>query len=262
VIVIGSGWLERPIEIRLSTALALGMTSLIGVVLLLTYIQLPPAEDAALRNFMALAPQSAGPSSHALTETPRADEAAPAVQESPTIEGLARAVPIWSPRTASPEGASRDPGSPLQGGAEGDAGGPPPEIRNIEAAPEAPAGGVALGAQPDPGTSTLAARENAGFIHRIQVRAKESMKGAQQIVAYLGQFGFDPTQAVIERDRHGDKNAEGIPLYTVFVGAYESREQAVPQLEKLKEETRLLPFQDKAAFRDMFHDALVVRRRR
>jgi hypothetical protein len=87
------------------------------------------------------------------------------------------------------------------------------------------------------------------------------MKGAQQIVDYLAQFGFDPTLAVIERDRHGDQNAEGLPLYTVFVGAYESREQALPELDKLKEETRRRPFQEKAVFRDMFHDALVVRRR-
>ena len=259
VLVIGSGWLERAVEVRLSTALALGMSGLITIVLFLTYLKLPPAEDAALRNFMALAPEAAGASLPALTEAPGPEETAAGSQEAPQLEGLARPVPIWSPRSASPEGESREPGS-LPPGGPPEAAAPPPDIRNIESAAEAGGNGAAPGAAA-PAVAALAARESAGFIHRIQVRAKESMKGAQQIVDYLAQFGFDRGLAVIERDRHGDKNAEGLPLYTVFVGAYESREQALPELDKLKEETRRRPFQEKAAFRDMFHDALVVRRR-
>jgi len=261
VVVIGSKWLERPIEVRLSTALALGMTGMIAIVLFLTYLELPPAEDAALRNFVALAPEGAPDSSPpAFLESPQSEDHAAASAEAPPLEGLSRPVPIWSPRTVSPEGTSRETGSLPPGGAQAEAAAPPPEIRNIETAAEPPGSGGAP--VPDPGASTLAAREGTGVIHRIQVRAKESMKGAQQIVAYLERFGFDPGQTLIERDRHGDQNAEGLPLYTVFVGAYESREAALPHLEKLKEETRRLPFQDKAAFRDMFHDALVVRRRR
>jgi hypothetical protein len=271
VIVIGSGWLERPIELRLSTVLALGMTGMIAVLLLLTYIKLPPAEDATLRNFVALAPDGTGAGASPVLAEPHQPGEAEGISPEAPFDGLTRPLPIWSPRSVSREGTAELAGA-RSSPARPDVGSPPPEIRNVETVADRPpeaatAGAAAHGSEAAPGVSdgggaSREAREGAGFIHRIQVRAKESMKGAEQIVAYLEKFGFDRSQAVIERDRHGDKNAEGIALYTVFVGAYESREQALPELEKLKEATRESPFQEKATFREMFQDALVVRRRR
>src|SRR5439155_212337 len=87
-------------------------------------------------------------------------------------------------------------------------------------------------------------------IYLIQVRAKESMEGAQRILEYLSaNFGLGP--AYIERDLRGDHNAEGKVLYTAFVGPYFRRVEADKECERLKKETRRTPYrnsEDSGAF--------------
>jgi cell division protein FtsN len=220
---------------RISTMASLALSGAILLVLALTYMRLPPKEDAVLASF--LAEPSSGKEARG---APSAAGGAGGGEERARSD-LLRSLPLWSPSSAPPG----EPLAPVPAAAG-------PDIRNIEPIPAATAGAEpAAPPPPEPAAPP-------GPTYMIQVRGKESMEGARRILDYLALFGFEKSQ--IEPDPRGDSNAEGKALYTVFVGAYDGRADADRECSRLKRATRERPFRNRPDFRDFFGDAFVIAR--
>jgi hypothetical protein len=287
----GARLFARRLQVRVSTLLIFAMAVVIFLTLVLSYWKTPEPGDPYFERRWAREgagegaremdnppSQSAGPPSSPLAAS-LASSPAPRVDKgSRELVGLARPLPLWSPSSATDLGAQPEKrdgsrGADLAGrGASlrvSQDGRRDPEIRNVEVLPSA----AIPGAQLDPGAQAGGAVEPPGresaqkggtaepaspYIYLIQVRAKESMEGAQRILEYLAvSFGLGP--AYIERDLRGDHNAEGKLLYTAFVGPYFSRAEADRECERLKRETRRTPYKNKG---DFFQDCLVITRTR
>ena len=231
--------LERRIELKISTMVALALSGAIILVLVLTYLRLPPKEDALLASFL--------PDSGRIVEKPRSGATAAGNEEGERRSDL-RSLPLWSPSSAPPG----EPILPAPSTAK-------PDLRNVESLPgadasteppsvDSPAAGGGTGGEPS------AER----FVYLIQVRGKENMEGARRILDYLANFGFDRQKT--EPDPRGVKNSEGKPFYTVFVGPYEDRAEADRECSRLKRLTRDRPFRNRPDFSDFFEDALVITR--
>jgi hypothetical protein len=258
--IFGAAWpaiLDRVVHLRVSTLLALLMAGVITIVLFLTYLKLPPQENALVSNFLESSPRPAGgeaeggPAAGPRLVDPAALPAAPGPSGG-ARQVLVRPVPLWSP------GA---------GGVEGEAGSPQratePEIRNVEPAVP-PAGGegtapgetaTANGAAAPEGGDAPAAAPRSPHLYLIQVKAKESGEEAERILEYLGLLGFGDPRV----EHKGDRHADGTKLYTVFVGSFEEEKQARRECERLRRETRRRPYRDRE---DFFADALVITRAR
>jgi septal ring-binding cell division protein DamX len=240
------------------------------ITLVLTYLRMPGEEDALYRStFRGVADGNPIPAVPAASAAPvsalspvagdsekpgDASATGPAAARTPALTGVRR-FPLWGPGNGS---LPTPPGTPT-----GRAADPPPDFRNVESvSPPSPAGDGA-------GARVTAPAESSGvpeppaqeslspFVYRIQVRAKESMAGAQSIVEYLGLFGFD--KPLIEGDLRGDRNASGEKLYTVFVGKYANEAEARRECERLKSETRQRPYKNREEF---FESSLVITRKR
>lgn len=90
--------------------------------------------------------------------------------------------------------------------------------------------------------------------YAIQVRARESWEGAGRLLDYFRQLGYSD----VETEPEG-KDAAGEALFTVFVGRYGDHEEARRACERLKEETRRRPYR---YGRDCFQQSFVVTRTR
>jgi cell division septation protein DedD len=238
---LGGRWtakLERRIEVKFSTVLGFAMAAVTTVFVILIYLQTPSKVDP---RFASLDSSDGG--------AWRAHEASTGTQEREELPGAraepseGRLLPIWSP-SSSPTAA--------QGALEGR----PSEVRSVEKAPAQ--------LEPTPAPTGVAVSQRASdaaalspYVYLIQVRAKESAEGAQRIIEYLREFGFQ--ENLVQTDPRGDRNAEGQLLHTVFVGKYFDRDEAERESDRLKRETRLRPYKGKEGF---FQDALVITRRR
>jgi hypothetical protein len=239
--------LDHRVELKVSTIAAMALAGAILCVLVVTWLRLPPEEDAMLASFLP-EPAPAAPGTEAAGGTGAGGSEA----ERGPGDSL-RSLPLWSPSSAPPGESPRPPAAE-----------PGPEIRNVEVVPAADAD-IELEAAPG-GKEPAGGEEDADptapgpAVHMIQVRAKESMEGARRILDYLAIFGFEKSQ--IERDPRGAKNWEGKPLYTVFVGAYHDRAEADRECGRLKRVTRDRPFRNREDFSDFFESALVITRTR
>ncbi len=278
---------------KVSTVLVLAMAGIVVTTLVLSYLKMPQEEDALFRSFHGDAPLGSSVPPVAPAETPlprgpsRAEDTLLSSGE-PSMTGTAsgtgvtgasggagaafpgvRRLPLWSPGYSPVAGS---PGLGPSGSGPGAYPVLPPEIRNVEtlqtsqtsetlekASGASPGGSATLDGTVDGGE---AGRPRAGeppspYVYMVQVRAKESMEGAQRILEYLSLFGFE--ESLIDRDPRGDRNAAGEKLYTVFVGRYFQKAEADRECQRLKKETRLKPFKNRE---DAFQDCLVITRTR
>ncbi len=280
-------WLERRVELKLATLLVATIAGVIVTTLVLMFIRRPGEEDALFRSgfegsrfgLNSSSPEPASLASAPVTlsaeKSPEAplEAVEPGVAHSTTPRGdgvrptspQVRRFPLWGPGMGvSGENGTTDKAPE-----------PYPEVRNVVVKPATPspedaAADRKAAAAPEPVTAPEAATEpeaiaraglarqgggRSGAYYVIQVRAKESMKGAQGIVDYLSLFGFD--DPLIARDPREDRNAYGEELHTVFVGRYADRGEADRECARLKRETRARPYKSRAAF---FSDCLVITR--
>ncbi|HVR75855.1 MAG TPA: SPOR domain-containing protein [Planctomycetota bacterium] len=253
----GSGLLallDRRIEMKLSTLLVLAMGGVIAVTLSLTYLRMPAPEDPYFAHrreghragSLAAVPSAAGsvPSDvdraggGSLVSLPAGPGDATGAA---AIAGALRQ-PIWSPAsTPFPEAGGRSDSDR----AESPTPGPGPDTGSADS-------NTGHG-EARPAVS----REASPSLHMIQVRARESHEGAQRILTYLDDFGFE--DFLLDPDPRGARDSDGRSLYTVFVGRFSDREEAQAECRRLKRETRLRPYKHRE---DFFHDSLVITRQR
>lgn len=271
-------WLERRVELKISTLLVLGMGGIVVVTLILTSLRLPGLEDPLFRANRegGSTPLSSGVTSSGVTPSPGSgSRSAPGSALAPTppsperlltegapgpAAGGALAGNVAPPQAASPRKVLPlwGPGSQVEdaGGGISRAPDPAPEVRNVmDAVPRPPAAQADPGGQPETREApAVTAGENNqdGLHYKIQVRALESMEGAQRIFDYLALLGFETTSMKEDRRR---SRPDGEKVYTVFVGRYADRGDADRECERLKRESRARPYKGKP---DFFANCLVV----
>lgn len=234
----GGSFLERRLELRLSTLLVFGMAGVITVLLLVIYLSLPGKEDPRFARIEdSRAEQGHGEGVPA--EPAQAGGAAGgAAAGNPAPATLRKPLLLWSPGS--------DPGgSPPEGQVV------TPDVRNVEASRQDGSSGTGNGA----GSPSVPAVPTDLFM--IQVRSNEDREGADGILEYLRGFGFEENS--VEPHPYGAKGPEGQPLYTVYVGRFSDKKKADQELDRLKKETRMKPYKDKP---DFFGRSLVLQRLR
>ncbi len=275
--VLGEGstrWLERCITLKVSTLLVAAIAGVTVTALVLMYLRRPGEEDAHFRSAFG-GPGLGSDSAHPAfpSSAPQASATTPPIVQDSVVE-----VPVSSGNVSVPGSDGSRPGYPVRrfplwgpgmsvptdGGGVERSPEPQPEIRHVVsksgAVPSAASDSTA--GRPSEASPQEVKQEpdrsgGTGALYIIQVRAKESMKGAQGILEYLSLFGFD--KPLIEGDPQGHRNSYGEELYTVFVGHYTDRDEADRECERLRRETRARPYKGRPAF---FSDCLVITRAR
>lgn len=230
-----SRFLDRTVEVRVSTLVGATLASITAVFVFLIYSGAPGRrEDATYGDFPL-------PAEAPASETEEAGVPA------------ARPPPVrWSGAGSEDAGAARDAGDPA----------PDPSRATVEILPrERPPAEVSGGASAGSAAGLALAAEEREVppatprpYYAIQVRARESWEGAGRLAEYFRGLGY----ADLDTEPEG-RDAAGDALFTVFVGRYSESEEARRACERLKEETRRKPYR---YGRDSFQGAFVVLRGR